>query len=126
MQIYKICKSKIYKTTNLQIQNQIYNEIYNIYKSTKSTRSTKYTNLQNLQSNIQSNIESNLQNVHKLRIVHIIYGGILDLVMDSEPTGSVDWMPTPFSDHFVPYYDVQQDSEMVICNKTGYEVLHNK
>ena len=36
-----------------------------------------------------------------------IYGGILDLVMDSEPTGSVDWMPTPFSDHFIVYHDVQ-------------------
>ena len=33
-------------------------------------------------------------------------GGILDLVIDSEPSGSVDWMPTPFSDHFVVYYNV--------------------
>ena len=34
------------------------------------------------------------------------HGGILDLVIDSEPSGSVDWMPTPFSDHFVVYYNV--------------------
>ena len=45
--------------------------------------------------------------VQKVAYSTHIYGGILDLVMDSEPTGSVDWIPTPFSDHFILYYDVQ-------------------
>ena len=36
-----------------------------------------------------------------------IYGGILDLIFDSKDTqGSADWMPTPFSDHFIIYYDM--------------------
>jgi ATP-dependent DNA helicase PIF1 len=36
-----------------------------------------------------------------------IYGGILDLVFDTKNSkGSTDWMPTPFSDHFIIYYDL--------------------
>ena len=32
-----------------------------------------------------------------------INGGILDLVLDDEKTDSVNWMPSPYSDHFVIY-----------------------
>ncbi len=36
-----------------------------------------------------------------------IHGGILDLVFDcKDSNGKVDWMPTPFSDHFVIYYNI--------------------
>ena len=30
-------------------------------------------------------------------------GGILDLVFDNENTDSVNWMSSPYSDHFVIY-----------------------
>ena len=30
-----------------------------------------------------------------------ILGGILDLVFDNDKTQSVEWMPSPYSDHFV-------------------------
>ena len=32
-----------------------------------------------------------------------ISGGILDLVLGDEKTDSVNWMPSPYSDHFVIY-----------------------
>ena len=36
-----------------------------------------------------------------------IHGGILDLVFDcNDSKGEADWMPTPFSDHFVIYYNI--------------------
>ena len=33
-----------------------------------------------------------------------IGGGILDLVMDSGSSGAADWMPSPYSDHFIIFY----------------------
>ena len=35
-----------------------------------------------------------------------IRGGIIDLVLDSEPTGTFDWIPSAFSDHYCIFYDV--------------------
>lgn len=36
-----------------------------------------------------------------------IKGGILDLVFDViGSTGTTDWMPAPYSDHFIIYYDL--------------------
>ena len=36
-----------------------------------------------------------------------IKGGILDLIMDCRDShGFTDWMPTPFSDHFIIYYNL--------------------
>ena len=36
-----------------------------------------------------------------------IYGGILDLVFDNDPTKqAVKWMPSPYSDHFVLLMDI--------------------
>ena len=36
-----------------------------------------------------------------------IKGGILDLIMDGrDSNGFADWMPTPFSDHFIIYYNL--------------------
>ena len=32
-----------------------------------------------------------------------INGGILDLVLGDEKTDSVNWMPSPYSNHFVIY-----------------------
>ena len=48
-----------------------------------------------------------LDMVQKVDYTTHIHGGILDLVFDiNGSTGSTDWMPTPYSDHFVIYYDV--------------------
>ena len=48
-----------------------------------------------------------LDMVQKVEYTTHIHGGILDLVFDiNGSTGSTDWMPTPFSNHFVIYYDV--------------------
>ena len=48
-----------------------------------------------------------LDMVQKVDYTTHIHGGILNLVLDTNVSaGSTDWMPTPFSDHFVIYYDV--------------------
>ena len=48
-----------------------------------------------------------LDMVQKVDYTTHIHGGILDLVLDTNVSaGSTDLMPTPFSDHFVIYYDV--------------------
>ena len=35
-----------------------------------------------------------------------IHGGILDLVFDQARTDAVQWMPTPYSDHFLILIDI--------------------
>ena len=35
-----------------------------------------------------------------------IHGGILDLVFDNKKSEPVEWMPSPYSDHFVILVDL--------------------
>ena len=35
-----------------------------------------------------------------------VVGGILDLVLDDRKSESVEWMPSPYSDHFVIIIDI--------------------
>ena len=43
--------------------------------------------------------------VQRVKYSTHIHGGILDLVFDQERTEAVQWMPTPYSDHFTIIID---------------------
>ena len=44
--------------------------------------------------------------VQRVKYSTHIHGGILDLVFDQEGTEAVQWMPTPYSDHFTIVIDL--------------------
>ena len=45
-------------------------------------------------------------NLHQRCQYSHILGGILDLVLDDRKSESVEWMPSPYSDHFVILIDI--------------------
>ena len=79
-----------------QINNLKKRTITKIQKRKIKTKlSTRKSNAQQL--NMQQKVDHSTH----------IYGGILYLVFDTKNSkGSTDWMPTPFSDHFIIYYDL--------------------
>ena len=66
----------------------------------------------NLDQMIQENVDAFQQLreyfnfVQRVRYSTHIHGGILDLVFDQEGTEAVQWMPTPYSDHFTIIIDL--------------------